>query len=463
MPRWTPADETALPSQEEIGLANQAINELTLELERVTDAVDASKLQNLDWGPYQQTREQTVALMKEIQVLQAWIAPIRKLPVEILSQIFVSVAQIAPLGPVRITEVCRLWHQAVISTPRAWVHIYLARKNIYKDPKQYFSTFMKRSEPYLLHLFLPKEEYNDPEDPSQRPLEELIKAQSHRIQCLTIPNAESQLQRPITTSFPHVDHLYVTIHYSCPFSISAALFPSLRYLDCSGASWLTISAKIEFPPLQYLSFMLDSGSLWIAILQRCSTTLKGLKVIGRFLECEPAPKARIVFPLLEHLEYSDYTDLDTGDELGEWPIEAITPRLISYANYVDQIDGNSFPTMHTDVKYVTHLNTDDVSQLASYTSLHFLQIIAFHTTFERVFTMLEELGDDPKVLPALEKIHVSQSSEEGPLELATTIVFMIEEKILHLWPNVDLTISDGLNPMPLGFEELEVCLCMSRF
>ncbi|KIM29288.1 hypothetical protein M408DRAFT_68186, partial [Serendipita vermifera MAFF 305830] len=69
-------------------------------------------------------RQRISALKEGIAIRRAWIAPIRKLPVEILSEIFVHCRTVSWLAPVKISEVCRLWRQVVLSTPRAWTSIH---------------------------------------------------------------------------------------------------------------------------------------------------------------------------------------------------------------------------------------------------------------------------------------------------------------------------------------------------
>ncbi|KIM29292.1 hypothetical protein M408DRAFT_52998, partial [Serendipita vermifera MAFF 305830] len=68
------------------------------------------------------------ALEKEAEVQRAWIAPIRKLPIEILAEIFVHCSSLSELAPVTVSEVCRFWRQVILATPQAWCLIHFGHK-----------------------------------------------------------------------------------------------------------------------------------------------------------------------------------------------------------------------------------------------------------------------------------------------------------------------------------------------
>jgi hypothetical protein len=70
---WRPANKAALPSPDEFEHARNAISE-------VEDALKDAQLRVL-------------ALTKDLDERKAWIAPIRRLPNELLSEIFISRAR----------------------------------------------------------------------------------------------------------------------------------------------------------------------------------------------------------------------------------------------------------------------------------------------------------------------------------------------------------------------------------
>ena len=172
-----------------------------------------------------------------------------------------------------------------------------------------------------------------------------------------------------------------------------------------------------------------------------------------------APKTSITFPLLEHLEWFDYSNLDMATNWGIWPIEAITPRLVSYGEHVDLRRRNSILITHIDFKLITDLQTDDISSITRYPSLRFLRIVSSYVSLERIITMLEGLGKDPKMYPALERVELFVPSWYSPSDKVASAILVIEGSIQSIWPNADFSFSRTLNPMPRGLENLDVRLC----
>jgi hypothetical protein len=108
---WSPANQAAFPSQEETRHAKEAIYQLELVLK------DAYEL-------LEQAKTRVYKLVGELDKRKAWIAPIRRLPVEILSEIFIFSSEVGGLVPLTITEVSRHWREVILATPRAWSRVY---------------------------------------------------------------------------------------------------------------------------------------------------------------------------------------------------------------------------------------------------------------------------------------------------------------------------------------------------
>src|SRR5450432_4128335 len=97
---WPPPNIQALPSKEEIQQIKKEILSMELQI------VDASlKIE---------------ALRKSVTERKAWIAPIRKLPHEVLSHIFVEVSMVNWKAPLILQSVSRRWRDVVVGSPRAW-------------------------------------------------------------------------------------------------------------------------------------------------------------------------------------------------------------------------------------------------------------------------------------------------------------------------------------------------------
>ncbi|KIM25298.1 hypothetical protein M408DRAFT_74576, partial [Serendipita vermifera MAFF 305830] len=103
----TPTDPNSFLSQEEIINARNVVHELEMAIKENLDIIEQAKIR-------------IVALEKEIQAQRTLTASIRRLPFEILTEIFVCCSLVSPLIPEKITEVCRLWRQVVLATPQAW-------------------------------------------------------------------------------------------------------------------------------------------------------------------------------------------------------------------------------------------------------------------------------------------------------------------------------------------------------
>ncbi|KAJ7653731.1 hypothetical protein DFH06DRAFT_524976 [Mycena polygramma] len=101
-----------------------------------------------------------------IASLKLAIAPVRKVPAEILAEIFLHYA--ALLGPVlTISQVCAHWRQVACTTPRLWTGLLqtrLTRKKRCSDT--YLSTtktFLERSSPFPIpRMTLPLANFCDP-------------------------------------------------------------------------------------------------------------------------------------------------------------------------------------------------------------------------------------------------------------------------------------------------------------
>jgi F-box-like len=175
---WTPPNKRELPLPEEIIYAKEAIATLENALRDAFELIESTKLRIAE-------------MERDLEERKGWIAPIRKVPTEVLADILLLSSEMDDLTPVKFSAVSRLWRSIILATPKAWSfidfkrhhEIHLSRK-ISKNYHGYFPAYMKtyleRSKPRLLHLSLPGTEGFYP-----RYTNAIIKEQSHRIQCLT--------------------------------------------------------------------------------------------------------------------------------------------------------------------------------------------------------------------------------------------------------------------------------------
>ncbi|KIM30836.1 hypothetical protein M408DRAFT_34889, partial [Serendipita vermifera MAFF 305830] len=59
-------------------------------------------------------------LRQEILKRIAWLSPVRRLPAETLSKIFVFICEETWDAPLILGAVCSQWRSILLSTPRAW-------------------------------------------------------------------------------------------------------------------------------------------------------------------------------------------------------------------------------------------------------------------------------------------------------------------------------------------------------
>ena len=237
--------------KEEIWSTQETIKELELEL---PDAVEA----------FERAKEHMLYPERELEECKGWIAPIRTIPTEILTEILLFVCDAEHLTPVKLTAVCCLWCQIMLSTPSAWSYIYLYEHMDQEYYNRYLEVFFERSEPVLLHLSIPdQDQEKDGKKVSTIPW--IVRRDLGHIQCLTISDwhFSSLLFTGWDTEshFCHFDDEYSLIIFHCsPWStrITQPLlyFPHLEALNLTGL-WLSnfdprLLTRKWFPVLQSL-------------------------------------------------------------------------------------------------------------------------------------------------------------------------------------------------------------------
>jgi hypothetical protein len=317
---WPPLNKNELPSPEEIRHAKEVIGTLENALR------DAFKLKS--------TKLRIAEMQRDLHERKCWIAPIRKVPTEVLTDILLFTSEMDDLAPVKFSAVNRLWRNIILATPRAWSFIHLRRqydKHIHRrNDGHYFSsyktTYFQRSKPRLLHLCLPDVEGFYPTLSIS-----IIKEQAHRIQCLTtsayvLSTTRSALECEL---FPYLQTLTVAdqgagIKLDTSF-FSVSKFPALQILRwprCSPSTNTspTISPSF-FPPLQHLSLSVVVTSS-MDILQSCAATLKSLDIS---YDRRSTSTTQISFPVLRFLTIRSNSSFEGRPPL----VKAITPILAS--------------------------------------------------------------------------------------------------------------------------------------
>ncbi|KIM26583.1 hypothetical protein M408DRAFT_312592 [Serendipita vermifera MAFF 305830] len=438
---WAPTDPNDISSPQDVILAKEAISKLEIALKAAEEALEEVEVDTLT---------------REIETRRAWLAPIRRLPVEILSDIFLFCRDLDPFSPLTISKVNRMWRQVILSTLHAWSTIHVNAERPYQHVVKCMSTYIERSNPCFLHVFLPEryrcyDPYRSLED-----LERLGLSQASRLQSLSISAVPLGTFSPAT--FPNLTRLFLggIMEIDIPLSLfDSSRFPQLRILVLAGEVLVVAgpcaSTNITFPRLQFLGINeCEQDSSWITLVQQCSTTLQGLSVyymdVGRVF-----PETTIYFPKLEYLMIWPYPD----EPLHSRFIDAVTPSLRSYVE-IDSGNPTRF-TKRTNFKTVIYLRMRDIPSLEECPSLHTLQILFEWPSRSTCSLLVQQLEHHRDACPSLSHIEFYTPGDErcklDPSELMS-LKSWVEERIKEARPHVTVSFPTELAPLPGSLEDI---------
>jgi uncharacterized protein YjhX (UPF0386 family) len=369
-------------------------------------------------------------LTKALEERRALIAPIRKLPTELLSEIFVFASCIKDLAPVKITAVSRRWHDIILATPQAWSRIWLDNDLTPEKSHRYISTFLKYSDPIPLHVRLP-EEFDPSYDVTGFSLHSNLFENMHRIQCMTA--SSWQIAHSTLAVFPNLTQMSFTKADGGfkPSNISIANFPRLEAIDSLSISWRSFSTSSRnlFPPLQRLSISVDRNSAWMEIIQCCFLSLTALIVWGR-QDYDTSQAFSVDLPTLKSLEILDFP-YNTP-----WSTRVTTPSLVSYKETRIHADSISLHHAaigsHIDVGTVTHLRTDIVPDLSYYPAL---QVLGLQISPRSASLLYHQFTNNIQLCPSLRHIEFilfDPLSPVGKAEFEKGILQKIKETREHV-------------------------------
>ncbi|KAF7981065.1 hypothetical protein HWV62_35540 [Athelia sp. TMB] len=178
--------------------------------------------------------------------------PTRRLPVEILGEIFVQWQATVGGISIRPASVCQHWRAVAIATPRLWSYIklYFDRKNLVRDAEM-ISKWLQRSGGHPLRISLvysghKSRSLSEQEIESKKDIFTLLKSQGHRWNDVYLSAQESMpsLLKKIPKNLPILENLNVSCMISrvnLPTTINGFReAPALRALTLSSgvSSWL---------------------------------------------------------------------------------------------------------------------------------------------------------------------------------------------------------------------------------
>jgi hypothetical protein len=438
---WQPANKAALPSPGDFKYAKKAIDELEDALKDALAALEIAQLRVL-------------ALTKDLDERKAWLAPIRKLPSELLSEIFIFGSGMEHLAPVTITEVSRLWRAVVLATPQAWSLIYTNAPRRQNHLVQYVSTFVERSNPCSLHIWI-QDDFHEDEDseasgyetPVNKVLPLLLSSLS-RIRCLSIESR--QLMTLTHESMPNLTRLWITDidEDITPFFINGLKFPRLQSIQSTGCPWRGPLSLTSFPPLQELAIRINHHHTWLDVVKNCSNTLRALTLVGHLQWTE---RVTITFPHLEMLALNDWSNpISMG-----WSINMVTPALTTYEDVVmSRIESQPH---HGDVKSVMDFRCSHLPDLAPYVNLHMIRLMPFGLSYlQAARNLVEQLEQNANLCPALQRAEVYVSKLDGEVMGDDPTHREIFEKFRKVRPGTEVVFTSDFTHMPGSMQESKV-------
>ncbi|KIM28508.1 hypothetical protein M408DRAFT_23566 [Serendipita vermifera MAFF 305830] len=310
--------------------------------------------------------------------------PINILPLDVLSLIFEICGRWDWIDAVRISGVCRVWRQCVLSTPRAWAFLSLINGRNYPDIRRYLTL----SACLPLHISLGVNQ------PFTR-----LSGETYRLHCLRI----GYIQDPMSTlEFTALQTLIVDIIYA-PY-VTETRFPLLQHLWCKSGFLIPHKGGTvdTLPKLRTLSTSTDGSSVWIEVIRHCCESLTSLR-IGEYGSGRSAICAATL-PRLECLElYCEARSMR--------PISLRTPKLRTYIESRRPSISDS-RLAHDDLETVENIRLRGGPYPCLPRGVHILQItVRNHEDMKFISQCLQS-----NAYPRLHSIELQEEAKDSPLK-----------------------------------------------
>ena len=387
---WEPADKNGIPNEEDQVHARRAIAQLQMELSTAMDLLPAAEVY-------------VNGIIKTIEERWAWLAPVRRVPFEIFSIIFIMAAEKNWRSPASIAGVCRFWRDVVLATPQAWNFLDLQGN----PPPEIASMYLQRSGRCPVHLTvgLTHEYWSE--------YMSLATDIAHRMECLVVMMYTKDL---VLEDYQNLTRLVVGDHLTqIPLDyLDITRLPKLRYFDGAFSQpevpQYREAQSLQFPPIEHLIVTTDVEAAWLDAIRACARTLTALQInIGNKAPREPNPIVHLL--RLKHLAINM-----RWNSQRPWSFNAKTPYLETYNT---NFEINTF-TVRVDLNIVRQLQCSDVNgvDLSEYPSLRQLRVIGYKYETLR---FIDRLRRDYELCPRLQKIVVGSWEEEGLRQIARNL------------------------------------------
>lgn len=366
---WRNSHRSGLPSKDEMENTKLAITNLENSLKEAILNNASDKINELE---------------QELLHRRAWIAPIRLIPVEILSIIFLDTSRMSGKAPFILGGVCRFWRDIILGMPEVWSFIRLNQIVTVTG----LPIIIQRGAPYPVKLdILSDADFH---------LIPIIDTLVERIGCLKIKPDKFKITHRSFSSLTTL--VLIETFDKSVFTrnthalLNGQLFPQLRRLY-GGNIFDSIKSPLPsfpiYPPIEELGLVCRNHHLAALICQVLASQLRVLYIVALKMYDPPtALPIEVTFPSLKHL-----TLLQCGRKL-QWNMIGHTPNLESYTQV-----GSSSGNIHRDVTSVQHLKYKDEIDLKD-----FQRVQTITTVSLGIEGLLSNLETEPHGFPCLDAI-----------------------------------------------------------
>jgi hypothetical protein len=400
---WSAPDGSRLPSREERLHMKTAINELETELSDLQARLVNNERRNKDIqqqlarleSELKETeandgrlRERITEIEKEAQTRRAWISPERKLPKEMLGEIFVFHVMQDWKAPLIDSSVCKRWRSAALSTPRLWSYLRLPDPSL---PEELTSMWIKRAGTVPLHIHI---NYQD--------VTPTILESYRDAYCLKFKPWPTYLQG---LSFSRLEKLMLDHDDASLEHLERGVFMSMPRLKCLHLHWFRLSRRPllswgwDLPPLEEFHFAGMTWA-WIDAIDQLGSSLQRLALdIGEV--ATPPPSTIVIRPVnLPNLQYFAYGAQSRTLHMNDSERIPIVTQIIKAPN-LESFEDHSVVLLETTLLLSQNWSFPKLKSYRGLTS--------------------RELADVKVLYPHLERIAFIVDSETGVLDVTALI------------------------------------------
>ncbi|CAG7848241.1 SubName: Full=Uncharacterized protein {ECO:0000313/EMBL:CCA66996.1} [Serendipita indica DSM 11827] len=325
---WKSPDNSRLPSREEIHQTHQALAALDNELAPLhsTLARNAQREQDCEQriallqNELRSIREDKNKVSERISALEsekdrrrAWIAVHRRLPREILAEIFIWHVKIDNRAPLVVSAVCKLWRSTALSTPRLWAYPRITDQSL---PLPLLKLWLERASNAPIHLHLEVQDVTN----------DLLELYSN-VYCLKFRPWPTHLHNK---TFSKLHKLMLEHEDASLEHLRRDVFSSMPNLKQLHLHWFRLSRRPvlewawDLPPLDELHFAGRTWA-WVDAVELVAPSLKKLALdIGDVPTPVPSNVTirRLHLPKLEYFAYGPQSQTLLVNDSARIPIVA---------------------------------------------------------------------------------------------------------------------------------------------